>query len=616
MKVIPPDLPKALEGAIFRGPIPEACVVEAIYRSESENSKWVLSVLLKNLTPSEFVPETTKWLVLVEELYPFGKIEFFPAAAGGLEITFPHQTHNQPPLRNSQEMRQGSICLITPFRTERVQTSIIDPIGDSENRLAWYLQRALAWLEAASTRRLLSPGDPFEVPSIPMARGGTGQRFVHDESESCFDSWKPHFGSWGTLSTGLLTDIPNVLVITGFHSGFSEIRAWSGRPCSNEEKPIAGFWWLWHETIVLEPWQTPTTWGQLKAIGQTQGIDAEKAIQFFVEKMRNTGTPRILLLGYPIPLRVGEEPREVFWCAVELPNFWSKKSKRLKAPPKGTSPWMLQGGKEAFGDNSLINYLPTENWAPVRLQARGGTSSKLKKMKLVVLGVGALGSILAELLVRGGLEDISLIDGDSIEAGNICRHINTLDEIGKNKVEAVGRRLRQISPNVRVTETRDRFAGTKQQVEEMLGPFQVICDCTGSNAVLSNLGLGWWSIPRVFTSFSLGFEARRLFSYCCKGFEFPVSEFMEKVNPFLGMDAENWSSKGEVLEGAGCWSPLFPARYDDIVMAATICLREIESFVSNDVARVRFRAFERAEPDETFQGFRLCESQAKPTKHE
>jgi len=58
-----------------------------------------------------------------------------------------------------------------------------------------------------------------------------------------------------------------------------------------------------------------------------------------------------------------------------------------------------------------------------------------------------------------------------------------------------------------------------------------------------------------------------------------------------------------VLEGAGCWSPLFPARHDDVVLAAATCAKELEALVAQRPRAPRFRVFAQTTSLEGFQGF-------------
>lgn len=67
-----------------------------------------------------------------------------------------------------------------------------------------------------------------------------------------------------------------------------------------------------------------------------------------------------------------------------------------------------------------------------------------------VIGVGAMGSRIAELLVRLGVTKIHIWDMDTVEAKNIANQIYFHNMIGKPKVDALGVILKNINPDVTV----------------------------------------------------------------------------------------------------------------------------------------------------------------------
>ena len=68
-----------------------------------------------------------------------------------------------------------------------------------------------------------------------------------------------------------------------------------------------------------------------------------------------------------------------------------------------------------------------------------------------VIGVGGVGSWVAEGLARTGVGEITLIDMDVLVASNVNRQLPALDSnFGKSKIEAMAERIRQINPLVRL----------------------------------------------------------------------------------------------------------------------------------------------------------------------
>ncbi|MGO5076142.1 tRNA threonylcarbamoyladenosine dehydratase [Clostridium sporogenes] len=76
---------------------------------------------------------------------------------------------------------------------------------------------------------------------------------------------------------------------------------------------------------------------------------------------------------------------------------------------------------------------------------------KLNKSKVVVLGVGGVGSFVIEALVRSGVGNIAIVDNDTIDITNINRQIHAnLNTVGKSKVEVMKERILSINPNCNV----------------------------------------------------------------------------------------------------------------------------------------------------------------------
>ncbi|AJD30364.1 tRNA threonylcarbamoyladenosine dehydratase [Clostridium sporogenes] len=76
---------------------------------------------------------------------------------------------------------------------------------------------------------------------------------------------------------------------------------------------------------------------------------------------------------------------------------------------------------------------------------------KLNKSKVVVLGVGGVGSFVIEALVRSGVESIAIVDNDTIDITNINRQIHAnLNTVGKSKVEVMKERILSINPRCNV----------------------------------------------------------------------------------------------------------------------------------------------------------------------
>jgi len=72
------------------------------------------------------------------------------------------------------------------------------------------------------------------------------------------------------------------------------------------------------------------------------------------------------------------------------------------------------------------------------------------KGRINIIGCGSVGSTVAELLARFGLEKFSLYDFDIVEPKNIVNQMFTCEHIGMKKVDAVEQMLKAINPEISV----------------------------------------------------------------------------------------------------------------------------------------------------------------------
>lgn len=75
--------------------------------------------------------------------------------------------------------------------------------------------------------------------------------------------------------------------------------------------------------------------------------------------------------------------------------------------------------------------------------------AKFQEASVLVVGVGGVGGVCVECLVRAGIGKITVVDADSIQRSNINRQIIALhSNVGQSKVDAVRERALAINPEV------------------------------------------------------------------------------------------------------------------------------------------------------------------------
>ena len=76
---------------------------------------------------------------------------------------------------------------------------------------------------------------------------------------------------------------------------------------------------------------------------------------------------------------------------------------------------------------------------------------RLRNERVILFGVGGVGSWCAEALIRTGLTHLTLVDGDVVQASNVNRQLPATHEtIGRPKVEVLRERLLTINPEAEI----------------------------------------------------------------------------------------------------------------------------------------------------------------------
>lgn len=601
-----PTIPKSLIAGLNSLGSLASCRIGKVRTLQKDFPRWELPVEFTLSHTSEFISRITKCYALISKDYPYGKIVVCPAVDGGFRGRFPHQLHDTSP-PSSSPWSGDRLCLEEPFG-QSITTSPSDPVGNRDLRLLWYINRAFEWLQSAAQGCLVRDGDPFE---LPLFRSLYQPTIVFSESERTFKKWSELIGEVGKVTLTKVRDLPNTLYVLEFRHMDDELIHMPLEVASAEHEDVQpGYWWLWPRTPVLEPWSAPTTWGDLRFVGRRFGIDVDTMLRKLARQARGKRL-HILLLGYPIPLRWGNKPQEITWQAITLPEL------RLGMPLAGfrhnENGWWHRDRREILGDANKVIYLKTDNWHADRLQARGRLPEELREMTITIIGLGSLGSIVANLLARAGCTRFVLIDDDSLVAGNVVRHVLTLSTVGIKKVESMKVHLQNVNPFVSVKTVEDKLPSSANDIREMLEESDVIIDCTASDTVHKLLSLAWWSVPRYFLSFSVGYRAQRFFAFGCYGNQFNETSFTELLSPILAIENAQWSKEPELLEGAGCWSPLFPARIDDMESAGAACIKILEGMILRKPTSPELHVFEHKYDHGVYMGFCCSDSDHKST---
>lgn len=81
----------------------------------------------------------------------------------------------------------------------------------------------------------------------------------------------------------------------------------------------------------------------------------------------------------------------------------------------------------------------------------GDAVQKLNKSKVLLFGVGGVGSYVLEALVRAGVGTVEIVDKDEVDITNINRQLIALHStVGRPKVEVAAERMKDINPEATI----------------------------------------------------------------------------------------------------------------------------------------------------------------------
>ena len=106
--------------------------------------------------------------------------------------------------------------------------------------------------------------------------------------------------------------------------------------------------------------------------------------------------------------------------------------------------------------------------------------SRLVRSRVLLVGVGGVGSYAAEALGRAGIGSITLVDGDAVQVSNINRQLHALTTtIGQPKVAVMAERLQQINPSLDVSPL--QLVVTPENIPQLLAePYDLVLDAIDS----------------------------------------------------------------------------------------------------------------------------------------
>lgn len=250
-----------------------------------------------------------------------------------------------------------------------------------------------------------------------------------------------------------------------------------------------------------------------------------------------------------------------------------------------------------------MNYNMAQTIEEKQFFGRGKFSELLRNKKIAIVGLGAIGSMVAESLARSGVTAIGLWDNDLVEPGNICRSTFRIQDTGENKGRVIKKHLVEINPYIKIDEI--NAAGTwyyyipedvnhliyingsfydnvnydsQEKAISKIVDYDLIIDCTGSNELLHFIS---YAVPgKDIVSLCITNHAQNLLMFSSRdGNPFELRKaYLSKIE----QDTKNF-----YLEGTGCYSPTFLATNSSIAALVNMAVGRLnEGIETNDLHSV------------------------------
>lgn len=528
------------------------------------DGQWRLPIRAQlSAAESAWMPSETNWFVVFDP--STNSVKVFPAKVDGISTTFQHQSFNEEGPAGTP-WRLGNPCLHrqiaafgrTSWRGEP------EAIGD---KISWYLERLLLWIDAAAAEELAVEGEPFELPSGPAQKGFPLIGFVGADDDPSF--WIARRNDWGWADLARLPVAQATSAVTVFrdrrHNPIRD-QKW-GRLIASMKPSMKALWIALDKLPVLPPWELPRTWAALSSQLASEGVDLRNIFeQAGIDRRDARDTsPLRLLLGFPIAKTIGDTPSRYHWVAIDSLELSGRSSRKngFRAIEKN---WRFMDRQRPTATTPLT-WLKTANWEPDEIRTRAGIENDVPSRRVLMIGAGSLGSGIAENLVRMGMTEMAILDYDRLDVGNLTRHSLGMDAVGHNKANALAHALSLQMPDANVHGIASSFPPTNVQTAETVRSFDVVVDCTGSDEVLDAMSAFDWGGEKIFVSLAMTWRAEGMLVFTATESSFPAIDAKDR---FAEIDVPP-SDLGEArMEGIGCWHPVFPASTADVGLWSAI----------------------------------------------
>ena len=247
---------------------------------------------------------------------------------------------------------------------------------------------------------------------------------------------------------------------------------------------------LLHEAL---PFEYPETVNSLLKELESHGIDYAQFVWHLASLANHAQarTPLIVVLGTPMR-RVEAGGRALQHLAVwEIPGDDADKLREMQVATRDDD---AEARNEAIAEVARWAVEARVGWCNVRemrpeVSTRRDQTSPMawfRGKQVAIWGCGAIGTQVAEAVVRAGATRVELVDNKEVAPGLLVRQGFEDSDIGHGKAAALANRLKRIEPDLE-TEAGDDDLIRRLGESDPLPDVDLVIDCTASSAIRMKL---------------------------------------------------------------------------------------------------------------------------------
>lgn len=243
------------------------------------------------------------------------------------------------------------------------------------------------------------------------------------------------------------------------------------------------------------PYQYPTRLGPLLEELEACGVARHQllAVVRAAARHNHEDAPLLVVIGTPMRgIKAGERHQHLaVWHIRDRDTNKLRSSVSEPSETSGTLEGrdMLPVALDRWAATADIDWCHVDEARPEVTRSRDGKSpmTEFAGRSVALLGCGAIGSHLAEHLVRAGVTDITLVDNAGVSTGNLTRQTYDEDDLTKPKPRALAHRLQRIKPHLQPVQSPTDAVGLAGDPASLIWRHDIIIDASANETVAKRL---------------------------------------------------------------------------------------------------------------------------------